>query len=818
MEKDYLATGTVIDIEFSVQSEPRIHYHENFELLYVLKGKLTLTVEDEIYDLAEKDLVIVNYNRKHSYVGSDDLFIARFIISYSKVRELLGKDMIIFWCNSTLEKSESYDELRKIIDQVLNQQVVSLKQKNIYQISLFYQMLHVIVKNFLLTFEDIKYQTEKQSDDERIQAIFQFIRTNYQNPISLQDLADHFYLSTTYLSKYIKQKCEMSFTELINSVRLSHAMMDLLHSDQSIMKIAMRNGFASVSAYNKVFKAAYSDTPSRFRRKQAQSKSIIQQKKLQTDNFIKERLEDYLTNNTFSMESDSDKEVLLNLDIQKVDKIQQTTSFNQLINAGGVTDLLKSDFQEQIIYMRNHLGVKYIRFWDIYNPELYIDIHAQKNKLNFNRLDSAIDFLISQELVPYIELGFKPIRLLRDSQNAIVEVPREQDFDNDDEMTSFFKELLSHFIKRYGSNEVSKWYFEYWKKEDIAFLDLKTYHYSPQTETIHHEYFHKFDLIAKSFREILSSVRIGGGGFPVQHHGKNGFAKLLSLWLEHDEQPNFLTFTGFPYQLEKDSNVYYERKSTDMDFNLHNLEIVKEAMEIVSFPKVPLHVSEYSLTLSNRNPINDHPAKGAFLIQNAIATSGYADFFGHWLGLDIYADHYDSQKFLFGGCGLITKTGVTKPAFYALFFLKLLYPDIYQKDRNYLVTGNSRGSFRIICHNFKNMNYSFYLMEESKIEVSSLSHMFEDNEGLTINIKINSIPNGVYAIKSSLVNDESGSVQDEWKKFHFESEMSLTEQDYFKQISRPRLLNTQITVNNKMLDFKINLKANEFRYLHIYLV
>lgn len=102
MEKDYLSSDVLMDVEFTTQAETKIHYHENFELLYVLNGELSMTVEGEEYQLKQKDLIIVNYNRKHRYIGSDDLFLARFVISYSKVKELLTKDMILFWCNSTL--------------------------------------------------------------------------------------------------------------------------------------------------------------------------------------------------------------------------------------------------------------------------------------------------------------------------------------------------------------------------------------------------------------------------------------------------------------------------------------------------------------------------------------------------------------------------------------------------------------------------------------------------------------------------------------------------------------------------------------------
>ncbi|MDU5335703.1 GH39 family glycosyl hydrolase [Enterococcus sp.] len=811
MEKDYLSSDVLMDVEFTTQTETKIHYHENFELLYVLNGELSMTVEGEEYQLKQKDLIIVNYNRKHRYTGSDDLFLARFVLSYSKVKELLAKDMILFWCNSTLEKNESYDEMRKIIDQILNQQIVTNQKNQIYKMSLYYQLLHVISKNFLLTSENVRYQSEKKNDS-RMEEIFQFIRANYQKSITLQELADHFFLSTAYLSKYIKKKCNVSFTDLVNSVRLTHSMTDLLYTDASIMKIAMDNGFASVAAYNKVFKEAYDMTPSLFRKNAVTTEK--NESDSQDDGQMRERLNSYLNENqiTDDQEEEShDRNISFLLDHQKAYK--QTSYYSKLINAGTAIDLTKSDFQEQIIYLKKKLGAEYIRFWDIYDPNLYLDIHASKENLNFSKLDTAIDFLVKNQLKPYIELGFKPIRLLKNTQDALVEIPRNEDFDSPEEMQHFFRELLRHFIKRYGSEEVQKWYFEYWKKEDIAFLDLR-YNYSPQTKEVHRNYFSSFDRIAGTMRKILPDIKIGGGGFPVQHYGNKGFRDLLSLWQEYDEKPNFLTITCYPYQLEKESDNYYEKKSTDIFFVKHNLEVVKEALAQSSFPETPIHVSEYSLTLSNRNPVNDHCAKGSYLIQNMISTIGGAELFGHWLGTDIYADLQDSQGFLFGGCGLLTKTGVAKPAFYALEFLNSLYEDIYYKEKHCVVTGNTRGSFRIACHNYRKLNFNYYLTDESKIQLENLSNFFEDNESLTLNIDINGVENGAYVIKSRVVNRTHGSVQDEWSRFDLK-ELSMNEQDYLHRISTPRLLNTKVKVENNRLQFSVHLKPHEIRYLHV---
>ena len=45
----------------------------------------------------------------------------------------------------------------------------------------------------------------------------------------------------------------------------------LMYTDIPVIKIAMNNGFASVAAFNKVFKETYQETPSAYRKKKKET-------------------------------------------------------------------------------------------------------------------------------------------------------------------------------------------------------------------------------------------------------------------------------------------------------------------------------------------------------------------------------------------------------------------------------------------------------------------------------------------------------------------------------------------------------------------
>lgn len=818
MEKNYMNSDSLMELEFLTGEKTGIHYHENIELLFLLQGELRITVEEDDFKLGSGDIIVINANRNHSYEGAGDLLIGRFLLSYSKISELLGSSTVLFWCNSTLDDNSAYEELRLVISRVFNQYLKDEKSQGsgrIYLNSLYYQMLHIMVKNFLLTEKDVRYEGEKGEKDDRVQEIFSYIRLNYRRSISLQDIAGQLYLSPAYISKYIKRKCNSSFVELINSVRLGHAMEDLMYTENSVMKIAMDNGFASVAAYNKAFKDAYKATPSEFRKTMRLKEKAGNAKQRNRRKEIDDKVEVYLVKNPIEEPEERSTREIQALVGAAQNLGEWENNCGCMINAGTALDLIKTVFQEQILAMKDRIGVEYVRFWDICDSELFIDIHAAKEHRQFARLDAVTDFLVKNNMKPYIELGFKPIRLLKNTQDALKEIPRDQEFESDQEMWDFYNSMVRHFVNRYGHEVVEKWYFEYWEKEGTRFQNL-SYQFSLMSDEKHEKYFGEFDIVANAIRSCLPEARVGGGGFPLQHYGKKGFANMLELWKRHKEKPDFISLSCYPYQQEKEGNVYYEKRSTDMDFVKHNLKMAKDVIGQISFPTTDVHISEYSMSLSNRNVVNDSCVKGAFLMQNAISCIGETRMLGHWLFTDAYADFNDSQDLLFGGCGILTKNGIPKPGFYAFEFLSHLYGRIVAKEQHYLVTGNERGSFRIVCHNFKDFNYNYFMTQENKIQIKDIPLMMEDREYLTIHFKMENVKNGIYVMKQKKINKDNGSIQDEWGQLNMEPELTMEELDYLKKVNAAKLLIQETIVRNNMLEFDVLMEPNEIQYLHIF--
>ena len=100
--------------------------------------------------------------------------------------------------------------------------------------------------------------------DARMIEIMNYIQANYID-VTLDDLAEKFYLSKPYISKYIKEKSGMTFGELVKKIRMKKAKALLKSSSMTVENIALTVGYQNVEHFNRMFKKAYNMTPIQFR-------------------------------------------------------------------------------------------------------------------------------------------------------------------------------------------------------------------------------------------------------------------------------------------------------------------------------------------------------------------------------------------------------------------------------------------------------------------------------------------------------------------------------------------------------------------------
>ena len=98
-----------------------------------------------------------------------------------------------------------------------------------------------------------------------VERIVKFIEQNCAKPLTLDVLANEFYLSPGYLCRLFKQKVGINFIDYLNTVRIARAKHLLLTTNLRIYEVGNLCGYADLNYFTKVFKKATGVTPSYFR-------------------------------------------------------------------------------------------------------------------------------------------------------------------------------------------------------------------------------------------------------------------------------------------------------------------------------------------------------------------------------------------------------------------------------------------------------------------------------------------------------------------------------------------------------------------------
>lgn len=128
------------------------------------------------------------------------------------------------------------------------------------------EMCAWIVK-VLDTFIDTVYETRNEKNFKVVERAMEYIRQNYKNDITLEDVANAIFISPYYLSHLFRDELGITFIEYLTKIRIEEASRLLLTTNMSIIRIAEEVGYSDSSYFSKVFKKLQNVTPSQYRQR-----------------------------------------------------------------------------------------------------------------------------------------------------------------------------------------------------------------------------------------------------------------------------------------------------------------------------------------------------------------------------------------------------------------------------------------------------------------------------------------------------------------------------------------------------------------------
>lgn len=118
-------------------------------------------------------------------------------------------------------------------------------------------------KQFIETMERV--MGYKYTDNQSFNDILEYINSNYDKCLGLNDCANQLHISPNYISRMFKKYTQVSFITYINKLRIEKALELLRNNDLSIKAVAQRVGYNNLNYFYKNFKAVTGTTPKIFK-------------------------------------------------------------------------------------------------------------------------------------------------------------------------------------------------------------------------------------------------------------------------------------------------------------------------------------------------------------------------------------------------------------------------------------------------------------------------------------------------------------------------------------------------------------------------
>ncbi|MBE6122160.1 MAG: AraC family transcriptional regulator [Erysipelotrichaceae bacterium] len=232
-----------------------------WELTYVDSGTLITEIEGVRYAVEENQCIFYAPDQFHTQATEDGL------CSYLTV--VVGMDIIDQYKYRLMNRVFTCDrDTRKAIEMfVASDSKLSIYDREMMILSLERTILNILKSTEVITEKAASTPMQQKFENEMIEQIVLYINENISEPLSVEDLCDHFTLSRSSLQALFRQNLNTAPKEYISSLKLKKSQALIRESKYTISEIASMLGFSSIHYFSRKFKSEFGISPSEYANK-----------------------------------------------------------------------------------------------------------------------------------------------------------------------------------------------------------------------------------------------------------------------------------------------------------------------------------------------------------------------------------------------------------------------------------------------------------------------------------------------------------------------------------------------------------------------
>lgn len=241
------------------------HFHEDYEVVYVISGEYEFTVDGQTEMVSPGDFCFVIPNKVHSCRTKDRIHI--WFADFSP--DLIGT----FTYDMRNKKGSTFrfNGRNTSAEMLLSRYISEFSEYNEDQflyggrIDCKYDaqaLLYAICSEFV---HQVEIVSDATPSSILISLVAEYVQKHFREDISLTQMAADLNYDRFYLSHLFNKVFQMNFRQYINSCRIAHAKQLMMETKDSITSIAGECGYQSLRTFNNAFFALSGVAPSVYR-------------------------------------------------------------------------------------------------------------------------------------------------------------------------------------------------------------------------------------------------------------------------------------------------------------------------------------------------------------------------------------------------------------------------------------------------------------------------------------------------------------------------------------------------------------------------